>query len=145
MVWLADSGVLLRYVLVRDPLCSVVRAALITIRARGNTVSFTSQKMAEFWNVCTRPTSARGGYGFTVEQTQARARIIEQAFLRLPDVDSVYPIWRRLVDGGVLGVQVHDARIVAAMLANSVFHILTFNAPDFARYSGITAVLPQDV
>jgi len=48
---------------------------------------------------------------------------------------------------GVSGVQVHDARIVAAMLVHQVTHISTFNASDFARYSsiGIIAVDPKTV
>jgi hypothetical protein len=47
----------------------------------------------------------------------------------------------------VSGVQVHDARLVAAMKLNSVTHILTFNATDFTRYAteGIVAVDPTTV
>lgn len=48
---------------------------------------------------------------------------------------------------GVSGVQVHDARLVAALLANGLTHILTFNASDFARYAptGIVGVEPSSV
>ena len=49
-----------------------------------------------------------------------------------------------VIDYRVSGVQVHDARLVAAMLAHGVTHILTFNTADFARYApeGIVAVAP---
>ena len=53
------------------------------------------------------------------------------------------PEWRRLVvNYGVSGVQVHDARLVATMLVHDVTHILTFNTQDFIRYrpEGIIAI-----
>jgi hypothetical protein len=42
----------------------------------------------------------------------------------------------------VSGVQVHDARIAAAMRVHGVTHLLTLNTGDFTRYPGITAVHP---
>jgi predicted nucleic acid-binding protein len=60
----------------------------------------------------------------------------------------VYTEWRRLVVSfEVSGMQVHDARIVAAMIVHGVTHILTFNTADFVRYStrGIVAVDPTTV
>ena len=60
----------------------------------------------------------------------------------------MYLEWRRLVvTFGVLGVQVHDARLVAVMKTNDVTHILTFNADDFTRFAseGIVAVNPATV
>jgi hypothetical protein len=66
----------------------------------------------------------------------------------LPDAPSLYPEWRRLVVAyGVSGVQVHDARLVAAMNASRLTHILTFNTVDFARYApeGIIAIDPAGV
>jgi predicted nucleic acid-binding protein len=45
----------------------------------------------------------------------------------------------------VSGIQVHDARIVAAMTVHQVNSILTFDLDDFARYSDITVVHPAKV
>jgi hypothetical protein len=45
----------------------------------------------------------------------------------------------------VLGVQVHDARLAAAMYVHSVSHILTLNVTDFERFSGLTAVHPGSI
>ncbi|WP_250122222.1 hypothetical protein [Chroococcidiopsis sp. CCMEE 29] len=62
------------------------------------------------------------------------------------DTSAIYPEWERLVMAyGVVGVNVHDARLVAAMLVYQVTHILTFNTRDFARYSEITAIAPIDI
>jgi len=42
-----------------------------------------------------------------------------------------------------VGVKVHDARIVAAMLVHGITHVLTLDEHDFVRYPGITAVHPR--
>ena len=43
-----------------------------------------------------------------------------------------------------MGVQVHDARLVAAMLVHGIPNLLTLNVTDFARYADvITAVHPR--
>lgn len=57
----------------------------------------------------------------------------------------MYPEWRRLVVAhGVRGVQVHDARLAAAMRVHGVGRILTLNGADFARYAdeGVAVVHP---
>jgi predicted nucleic acid-binding protein len=44
----------------------------------------------------------------------------------------------------VIGVQVHDARLVAAMRVNGIQRLLTFNGDDFLRYKEIIQVIhPQ--
>ena len=64
----------------------------------------------------------------------------------LPDSLSVHEQWRKfLVTYGVSGVQVHDARLAAAMRAHDVKRILTFNDRDFARYADIEAIHPRAV
>jgi predicted nucleic acid-binding protein len=45
--------------------------------------------------------------------------------------------------GTPYGVQVHDARLAAAMRVPGIQRILTFNERDFARYPDIQAVHPQ--
>jgi predicted nucleic acid-binding protein len=74
-------------------------------------------------------------------------RTFEQTFPQLPESAEVYDRWRELVVRyGVSGVQVHDARLVAFMLAHDVVRILTFNSADFRRYEalGIHAVEPGE-
>jgi len=59
----------------------------------------------------------------------------------------VYSEWKRLVmTYKVIGVQVHDARLVAAMKVNGVKRLLTFDAQDFLRYKDIIQIVhPQSV
>ncbi|MFM6282248.1 MAG: PIN domain nuclease, partial [Dolichospermum sp.] len=58
----------------------------------------------------------------------------------------VYSEWEGLViTHSVIGINVHDAKLVAAMLVHGITHILTFNTKDFARYSEIIAVNPTKI
>jgi predicted nucleic acid-binding protein len=146
MPWLIDPGVLLRATHRPDPLHQVAWGAGRALRLRGETLCYTLQTLAEFWDVCTRPAAARGGFGLTVAETDRRARLIERHLTFLPDTPDVRAHWRQLVVAhAVHGVAVHDARLAAAMLAHGVTQILTFNVADFRRYPGFAAVHPQDV
>ncbi len=60
---------------------------------------------------------------------------------RSPDSLAVHAEWRNLlVAHGVSGVQIHDARLAAAMRIHGVKRILTFNDRDFARYTDVAAI-----
>jgi predicted nucleic acid-binding protein len=75
-----------------------------------------------------------------------RLRLLERHFPVLPDSPMIYENWKALVlKHKVMGVNVPDARLVAAMMVHGVTNILTANAKDFARYPSVTAVTPNDV
>jgi predicted nucleic acid-binding protein len=146
MPCLVDTNILIRVTYRADPQRRLAWRALTTLWSRDEPLFYTSQVLGEFWNVCTRPAQARGGLGMTVEQTDRRVRLFERNLELLPDSLAVHDEWRRLlVTHAIIGVQVHDARLVAAMRVYQVPHLLTFNVTDFRRYPGITAVHPQDV
>ena len=133
-VHLTDTNILLRLSQPQDPNYHVIRAAVHSLRAADAGLCFTTQNLAEFWNVCTRP-QAQNGYGLNVAETDPRAALIEASFTLLPDSEKVHAEWRRLVvSHAVMGVQVHDARIVAAMRVHGVTHLLTLDELDFLRY-----------
>jgi len=143
--YLLDTNVLLRWQRTRDPLYIIAQQAVKVLLARGEEVCITPQNLIEFWNVATRPENANG-FGMTPAQADKEVAQIEQIFILVPDTPDVYDEWRRLVvSAGVSGVQVHDARLVAVMLAHDLTHLLTFNTADFTRYSGIVIVHPQDM
>lgn len=88
----------------------------------------------------------KNGLGFTIVQTESELSKIEQVFDLLPDTLDVYKNWRELVvNYSVQGVQVHDAKIVAAMKIHNIQNLLTFNAKDFKRYTDINAIEPKHV
>jgi len=146
MPWLIDANVPLRALHRPDPFHQSAWSAVLNLRQRGEDLCYTLQTLTEFWAVCTRPATARGGFGLTVIETDRRLRVLERHLTFLPDTRDVRAHWRQLVVAhGVEGVRSHDARLVASMLAHSVTHLLTFNVDDFRRYRQITAVHPQDV
>jgi predicted nucleic acid-binding protein len=103
------------------------------------------QNIAEFWNVCTRPAD-KNGLGLPAEETERRLTGLDSILTLLHDTAEVYPEWRKLVvQHGVKGIQVHDARLVAGMKVHGIDRILTYNPADFKRYAGITAVHPNSL
>ena len=53
--WLLDTNILLRMSKADDRQYAIIGGALHTLVARGVRLCFTSQNLAEFWNVSTRP------------------------------------------------------------------------------------------
>lgn len=144
MIYLVDTNVLLRFAFPHDPLHSITRVAVRKLRQDDHKLQASSQNFVEFWNVATRPTD-KNGFGLTPSQADRSLRLLERLFPLLPDAPTLYSQWRKIVvQFGVSGVQVHDARLVAAMITHNVTHILTFNTTDFTRYAsyGIIAVKP---
>ena len=145
-MYLADTNIRLRFLLRNDPAYLAIRQAVRVLKSRREQIVTTPQSIAEFWNVCTRPTSARGGLGLSVEATERRIRLLERHFRVLPDKPGIYDNWKALVlNNRVTGVKVYDARLVAAMLAHGVTNILTTNVADFRRYSGINIFVPEEI
>jgi len=68
----------------------------------------------------------------------------------LVETSDIYPAWKSIVDGlGVIGKQVHDARLVAVCHVHAVTHLLTFNVSHFVRIAacrpGVVVVDPATV
>ena len=97
MLYLVDTGVLLRLFNRAAPLHAKIRQCLREQRIAGHGFAISPQNVAEFWNVSTRPASARGGYGLSIEVTERRVRALERICEVLPESADLYPLWRRLV------------------------------------------------
>ncbi len=146
MLVLVDTNVLLRLMEPGDPQHAMIRRALRRIIWRGDRCVTSPQNAAEFWNDCTRPLAARGGFGLTATETDRRLRIIERLFPVLADGPAIYAHWRNLVASlGIIGIAAHDTRLVAFMVVYGMTEILTTNVADFIRFPGIKAVTPADV
>jgi predicted nucleic acid-binding protein len=141
---LVDTNVLLRRTQPAHERHAVAVESVARLLASGEPVHFTPQNIAEFWNVVTRPV-ANNGLGFATALALVEVEKIERALTLLPDTPAMYGEWKRLVvQHGVVGVKVHDARLVAAMNVHDVRRILTFDRGDFARY-GVEVLTPASV
>lgn len=145
MTFLVDTNVLLRSAEPSHPMYEDAVNATNALLRRGEELYIAPQNLIEFWNVYTRPVD-RNGLGHTAVAAAAEVNRLKAFFLLLLDTPAIYQEWERLVvTYGVIGVNVHDARLVAAMLVHGLTHILTFNTTDFARYAEITAIHPAAV
>jgi predicted nucleic acid-binding protein len=119
--------------------------AVYRLLNQGHRLAVSSQNLVELWGVCSRPARV-GGLGLSLAATALTLDRIEAQFARLEDLNQSFSVWRRLVrEHGVSGRQVHDAHLVASMLAHGVTHILTFNGRDFVRYREIEVIDPHQV
>jgi predicted nucleic acid-binding protein len=143
--YLTDTNVLLRLTRRDDPDYAIVRAAVQALRQRDSVLCYAPQNLVEYWNVVTQPKD-RNGFGLSVVEANREAKLIEGELTLLPDNDQIHRKWRELVVvHSVSGVQVHDARLAAAMQTHGITHLLTLNVQDFVRYSGIKVVHPRDL
>ena len=144
MAVLLDTNILLRLVQNSHAHSSVATRATNALDAKHETMLIAHQSVVEFWTVATRPTSANG-LGFSIEEAKFEMDELKMLFGMLPEMP-VHDQWQRLViQYRVSGKNVHDARLVAAMLVHGVKEILTFNVADFARYTEIVALDPVGI
>lgn len=133
MAILVDTSILGRLANQADLAHTVAKAAVAELHRRGEVLTVTAQNLIEFRNFSTRPVAANG-LGLTPVAAMTIARAFEAAFPLLEETPAIYPAWRAVVDGlGVVGKQVHDARLVAICHVHAVTHLLTFNTAHFAR------------
>lgn len=136
-----DTNILLRSIQPSHPMHERAVRQVASFIAQDEALVVTPQIVAEFWNVATRPIE-HNGLGMGHEQTREELVRLEHFFSVLGETPDVYAEWKRLVAGyKVTGVQVHDARLVAAMQVYGVGRILTFNDQDFTRYRDIIEVI----
>ena len=84
--------------------------------------------------MATRPAD-RNGLGLTPSDALANVQAIrERTTLLAEDAKVANRLLGLLADVGAGGKQVHDANVVATMLAHGIAVIVTMNLDDFARF-----------
>lgn len=145
MPYLLDTNVAVRRILPSDPQHQTVTEAIDTLRQQGEILYITAQIIVEFYALATRPIEANG-LGMPTALASLEASKLEAIFPLLPEVPSIFSLWRKTVDTyHVIGRQVYDARLVAVMQAHNITHLLTMNSTHFRRITSITVVEPKDV
>ena len=143
--YLLDTNVVVRLCNPSDVQNQLATDAISRLLMQSDECLVATQVIIEFWVVATRPTQVNG-LGWTVEQTRSMINQLLDRFPLLRESPQIFPNWLDLVTTNkVTGKRTHDVRIIAAMLANGITHILTFNPRDFIGISGITIIHPQDL
>jgi predicted nucleic acid-binding protein len=140
--YLVDTNVLLRAAAPTSAHHAVAVEAVKRLVSRGEEVLLAPQVLVEFWSVATRPVEVNG-YGWSAKEAEVKVAELLRQFPLLPETPAVFPEWLRLVSRhGIVGKQVHDARLVALLGTHDVPRLLTFNTGDFQAY-GTVAVSPE--
>lgn len=104
--------------------------------AEGVTLFTSGQVIREYLAVATRPLRSNG-LGLTVAEALGNVRELRRRLHALDEGVAVQDQLLALVEGhGVCDKQVHDANIVATMLAGGVDALLTLNVEDFRGFEG---------
>jgi predicted nucleic acid-binding protein len=123
----------------------IARSAIKALTDRGTELHIVPQNLVELWVVATRPVE-QNGLGMTPSAVAAELARLKSMFVLLPETPAIYAIWEALVtQHQVSGKPAHDARLVAAMQANGLTAILTFDKSGFSRYPAIEVVHPEQI
>jgi predicted nucleic acid-binding protein len=149
MAYLVDTSVLSRLANTADPFHAVASRAVLELHRRGEVLHISPQNLVEFRNMATRAKAANG-LGLSAAGAEAKAAAFEATFPLLPETPAIFPAWKAMVGAlGVIGKQVHDARLVAVCHVHAVTHLLTFNVSHFVRMAafgpGVVVVDPATV
>ncbi|TWU37423.1 type II toxin-antitoxin system VapC family toxin [Novipirellula artificiosorum] len=141
---LLDTNLLLRSIETASKQHAAAKDAIKKLAEDNQQLVIVPQVIYEFWSVATRP-QEYNGLGLSPKVAKQRVDTFERMFDLLPDSANLYAMWLDLVESqSVIGKNVHDARLVAAMYDHGVSHLLTFNAKDFRRYDGIGLIEPNE-
>lgn len=109
--------------------------------ARGVSLCTSGQVLREYLSVATRPAS-RNGLGIPLGHAVANARAFRSRTTILDDTDRVTErLLELLASIACTGKQVHDANVVATMLAHKVSAIVTMNLKHFARFDAVVTAI----
>ena len=143
--YLLDTNILLRLL---DPSSlehNLVKQAMYTIANSEDIAVLVPQSIIELWAVATRPIVANG-LGLSLEKTRLEIDDVLRHYELLRDNEIIFDTWLDLVTTHqVVGKQVHDTRIAAAMMTHGIKYLLTLNGADFKRFTEIEVVHPSEI
>ena len=142
---LLDTNLLLRLGDRGSPSHGEAVAAVDWLHAHGQECALVPQVLYEDGVVATRPVNVNG-LGLETGVVEQALEKWATLFKLLRDERGVFGYWRELVSAyEVQGKNAHDARLVAAMQRHGVKTLVTFNTPDFARFTEINVFSPADI
>jgi len=134
-----DTNILVHATAAGSPFHTRAREALARLAANGP-LAISQQVLREYLAVTTRPQV--WAKPLTLAEALADTDSFSRRFTILEDG---LPVWDQLASLGrgfsFGGRQVHDANIVATMLAHGETRLLTFNDADFRRFSSVIEIV----
>ena len=134
-----DTNVLVYSTAAGAPFHAQARAALARLASDGP-IAISRQILREYLAVTTRPQV--WAKALTLTEAIADSASFSRRFTMLEDG---LPVWERFIllsqQFSFGGRQVHDANIVATMLAHGETRLLTFNEADFRRFSSVIEII----
>ncbi len=138
-----DTNVLVYANAEKFPLHQTALRTLAGLSEAGDDPWTSRQVMREYLVTLTRPQTYSKAYPLSA--ILGDIRYFERNFHIAEDSLVVTARLLELVERfEVHGKQVHDANIVATMLAHGITHLLTHNVRDFERYSSVVSVIPLE-
>ena len=134
-----DTNVLIHSSVTTSPDHARARAALARLSMQGP-VAVSRQILREFLSATTRPQP--WAHAATLAEATRNVNGFIRRFAILEDGQAVWDELMRLTRTVAFGgKQVHDANIVATMLAHGETRLLTFNAADFRRFGNLIEII----
>ncbi len=128
-----DTNVLVRARFEAAPDHAIARRQMQEVGESGESLRISRQVAREYLATVTRP--QRWSPPVRMDAALDHVGALEERFEILEDGPRVADMLKRLCsEVPVAGKQVHDANIVATMLAHGERRLLTFNSKDFHRY-----------
>ncbi|WP_233466948.1 type II toxin-antitoxin system VapC family toxin [Dolichospermum flos-aquae] len=126
MKYLVDTNILLRLVQKNSPIHLDTQRAILKLKKQGEFLCIIPQNIIEFWAVATRPLD-KNGLGLSITQAEEESEKLKKIFILELDTPQIFTKWESLViKYQVMGKQVHDARLAAAMVVHNITHLLTY-------------------
>ncbi|MCA0456698.1 MAG: type II toxin-antitoxin system VapC family toxin [Chloroflexi bacterium] len=135
-----DTNILVRATVATAPDHQATQRRLENMTTAGDEMWISRQIMREYAAVLTRPQTFSAPVSSKI--VAAQLRTFEEQFHLAEDNATVSANLISLLETIPLGgKQVHDANIVATMMAYGINQLLTYNGADFARFSGLVNVI----
>lgn len=136
-----DTNILVYANVVETPLHSLALRVIEAHHQAGDDLWVSRQILREFMATLTRPQNFAAPQPVSI--IAARVQNFQQIFKVAedgPDVTAHLLTLLQQIPMG--GKQIHDANIVATMLAWGVTHLLTHNVADFTRFQPLITIVP---
>jgi len=136
-----DTNVLFHLRVKQSPFHQVADEMLTQLIASGNKIWLYRQVLRKYLSVISRP--GKFPVGIPIASLTKDIQEFESQFEMVEDSSQVTATLLTLLNTiPTLGKQVHDANIVATMLASGITKLLTQNVADFQRYNHLITVIP---